>query len=176
MLGGAEVHVDRSHAGCGGAPDSLLTDGRTQELLALLLEASFGPPHEGIGGNNHRHRRPNYLSIMNYSFQMPGLRFNGADGLLDYSRFHLPLLNENALNEPIGLMRVAGIANYGTRYYAFGGGTALGQGEGRAYSPRPQAHHRDRDGARITGSSTAAIGLDGRGRPRHSLRTGITSG
>jgi hypothetical protein len=72
------------------------------------------------GGDDHRNNEPNYPSVMNYSFQTLGLRLNGADGTFDYSRFHLPVLNENALNEPIGLSGVAGTAGYGTRYCSGG--------------------------------------------------------
>ena len=32
------------------------------------------------GGDNHGNRKPNYLSIMNYAFQMRGLKIGGADG------------------------------------------------------------------------------------------------
>ena len=72
------------------------------------------------GGDDHRNREPNYLSVMNYNFQTTGLRVGGADGTFDYSRFHLPLLNENALNETIGLSGVAGTAGYGTRFFSGG--------------------------------------------------------
>jgi hypothetical protein len=65
------------------------------------------------GGSDNTHRKPNYLSVMNYAFQMPGLRFNGVDGLLDYSSFSLNALNENNLNEYVGLD--PNPTNYGTR-------------------------------------------------------------
>jgi hypothetical protein len=73
------------------------------------------------GGSDHINYKPNYLSIMTYAFQTRGLRFNGDDGLFDYSRFgNIPALNENNLNENAGLNGGVAIANYGTRYYCTG--------------------------------------------------------
>lgn len=63
------------------------------------------------GGNDNINRKPNYLSIMNYSFQMSGLTVGGVGGRYDYSRFGpavLPALNEAALNETIGFGAVPG--------------------------------------------------------------------
>ncbi len=72
------------------------------------------------GGDDHTNYEPNFLSIMNYSFQTRGLRINGQDGHFDYSRFTLPNLDENNLNETIGLNGGAAMNNYGTRYYCNG--------------------------------------------------------
>ncbi|MAW78557.1 MAG: hypothetical protein CMJ95_14410 [Planctomycetes bacterium] len=69
------------------------------------------------GGNNHEHKKPNYLSVMNYSFQTNGLRIGGNDGHFDYSRFQLPNLDENNLDETVGISGVAEAANYGTRFW-----------------------------------------------------------
>lgn len=69
------------------------------------------------GGFENRLYKPNYLSIMNYSFQLSGLRFNGSNGLFDYSRFTLPPLLEFHLDERIGLNGGAAINGYGTRWY-----------------------------------------------------------
>ena len=46
------------------------------------------------------HRKPNYLSVMNYSFQMPSVV---PDRPLDYSRWTLDALNEHSLQELDGL-------------------------------------------------------------------------
>jgi hypothetical protein len=75
--------------------------------------------HGGSDGVNYK---PNFLSVMNYFFQMGGVVINGAQGTLDYSRFLLPSLNENSLNEAVGLNGGAPIANYGTMYYCQGAG------------------------------------------------------
>jgi hypothetical protein len=74
------------------------------------------------GGNDHKNYKPNYISVMNYAFQTRGVRISGADGNFDYSRFLLPELDENHLDEPIGLCFDVGdcldeATNYGTRFY-----------------------------------------------------------
>lgn len=66
--------------------------------------------------------KPNYLSIMNYSFQMGGLIIDGDDGCescFDYSRFDLPDLNEAQLIESEGLSFPDTVTrSYGTKYFA----------------------------------------------------------
>jgi PKD repeat protein len=70
------------------------------------------------GGDDDQNFEPNYLSVMNYSFQTNGLIFKADDGLLDYSRFgNIPPLNEEHLNETVGLNGGSAITDYGTRYY-----------------------------------------------------------
>ena len=81
------------------------------------LGHNLGLQHGGSDGVNYK---PNFLSIMNYLFQMNGLIVNGTQGTLDYSRFALPSLNENSLNENVGLNGGAASANYGTSYYCQG--------------------------------------------------------
>lgn len=93
------------------------TGTRQQQAGTLMHELghTIGLRH---GGDDNVHYKPNYLSIMNYSFQLVGLRFNNVSSLLDYSRFTLAALNENGLNEGDGLNVVGGvdaaIAGYGT--------------------------------------------------------------
>ncbi|MDE3090418.1 MAG: VWA domain-containing protein, partial [Chloroflexota bacterium] len=65
--------------------------------------------------------KPNYLSVMNYSFQMSGLLERGGDnklrdGYFDYSRVGLPDLNESKLSEQKGLAGESGIDKFGTKY------------------------------------------------------------
>jgi len=70
------------------------------------------------GGPDHMNYKPNFLSVMNYAFQSRGLRVAGLDGVLDYSRFELPPLDEDALFELAGID--AGPAldpGYGTVWY-----------------------------------------------------------
>ena len=72
------------------------------------------------GGQDLINYKPNYLSIMNYSFQMDGLLANSTSGLLDYSpEFSSipPPLNEDALNDTVGLNGGPALAGYGTVYY-----------------------------------------------------------
>jgi CSLREA domain-containing protein len=61
------------------------------------LGHSLGLHH---GGRDDTQYKPNYLSVMNYLFQMRG---RVSDRPLDYSRFALPPLNENALVESAGI-------------------------------------------------------------------------
>ncbi len=77
------------------------------------------------GGSDHDNYKPNYLSVMNYFFQITGLYKNGVWGdtsqnplLFDYQRIDTPPLDENNLNELVGLG--SGVAGYGTKYYGPG--------------------------------------------------------
>jgi len=73
------------------------------------LGHTLGLDHGGGDGINCK---PNYLSVMNYSFQLANL---DATRPLDYSNQTLPPLNENGgLNEPAGIGGPAG------RYTVFG--------------------------------------------------------
>jgi len=68
------------------------------------------------GGDEPMHFKPNYLSVMNYAFQVYGLIKDSNGGVFDYSRFVLPPLDENALDERIGLNGGPAIDHYGTRF------------------------------------------------------------
>ncbi|HEU4522362.1 MAG TPA: DUF4114 domain-containing protein, partial [Thermoanaerobaculia bacterium] len=52
------------------------------------------------GGGEWLNNKPNYLSVMNYSFQLGGIP---PAGRVDYSRAALPTLVENNLSEPAGI-------------------------------------------------------------------------
>src|SRR5437773_2980402 len=72
----------------------------------------------GHGGlDNSINCKPNYISVMNYSFQVRGLPRKGGffDGAFDvnYSKGGLPDLNELSLSESAGL----GSSDYATRWY-----------------------------------------------------------
>jgi hypothetical protein len=72
------------------------------------------------GGVDHENYKPNHLSVMSYHHQLDWLLHkDGAK--LDYERFDLHDLDENALNEKIGLTREGGDAPlrpYGTRWFS----------------------------------------------------------
>jgi probable HAF family extracellular repeat protein len=72
------------------------------------------------GGTDDFNFKPNYLSLMNYAFQMPLLIVNGENSLFDYSRFDLPDLDENNLIEYFGLNGGIDLAGYGTSYFCPG--------------------------------------------------------
>lgn len=69
------------------------------------------------GGGDDIHYKPNYLSVMNYSFQTTGLIVGGNSGLFDYSRFTPPDLDENNLDETVGLNGGGAMNSYGTHWY-----------------------------------------------------------
>ena len=70
----------------------------TQQKGTLIHEFghTIGLGHGGIDGDNYK---PNYLSRMNYHFQLESIN----QYPLDYSHTILNSLNENVLNEPLGL-------------------------------------------------------------------------
>lgn len=60
------------------------------------------------GGGDHVNYKPNFLSVMNYSFQLAGLVRDGSTGVFDYSMFPgglqtLPDLDETSLSESAGI-------------------------------------------------------------------------
>lgn len=67
------------------------------------------------GGGDDTNYKPNYLSVMNYSFQLQGVIKGGTVGTFDYSRAALPALDKAHLNESAGLG--PGAAGYGTKYF-----------------------------------------------------------
>ena len=70
------------------------------------------------GGGDSINGKPNYLSIMNYAFQMSGLIYDGKDGgTFDYSRSdEIPDLIETNLNETLGLNGDSSTESYGTTW------------------------------------------------------------
>lgn len=52
------------------------------------------------GGCDHEHYKPNYLSVMNYAFQTTGLV---GSGMIGYSDYKLPDINEAHINENLGI-------------------------------------------------------------------------
>ena len=70
------------------------------------------------GGGDDTNRKPNYLSIMNYAFQLAGLVRDGQAGVFDYSLFPggfqtMPNLDETSLSEQAGFSAVGSLI---TRY------------------------------------------------------------
>ncbi len=56
------------------------------------------------GGNEPTLNKPNYLSVMNYTFQLTGLiPWAGNQAVMDYSRRQLNPLNEALLDESVGI-------------------------------------------------------------------------
>lgn len=55
----------------------------------------------GHGGNDSFNYKPNYLSVMNYSYQLGGIPYQGGNRFM-YSTRSFPSLDENALDEKRG--------------------------------------------------------------------------
>ena len=69
------------------------------------------------GGDENRNYKPNYLSIMNYSYQFRGLRVDGEQGVLDFSRLEIDPVDEADLHErramsPTGSTTEAELSQY----------------------------------------------------------------
>ena len=75
------------------------------------LGHNLGLLHGGTDGINYK---PNYLSIMNYHFQIDGVYRDGKWGNYDYQREVPYTLNEKALNESNGILFASG---YGTKWF-----------------------------------------------------------
>ena len=107
-----------------GASDFIVADGARGGESLTVLQQSGTFMHElghnlGLrhGGGDPVNCKPNYLSVMNYAFQLTGLlQTNGMSAALDYSRYELFSLDENGLNETTGLTPPAGLeGRLGTR-------------------------------------------------------------
>lgn len=75
------------------------------------------------GGADSINRKPNYLSVMSYTFQLGGVI---PTNRFDYSRAALPTLNEGSLNEANGIRD----GSDNTRYFCPVGGQRTGAGTG----------------------------------------------
>ncbi len=97
--------------------------------LQLCHGGEYDPPTFTRCNSNFK---PNYLSIMNYSFQIPGIGPTDPDGAgplvarVDFSTADLADLNENSLNEPAGI----GDGTDNTRYFCPTGAANFGPGTG----------------------------------------------
>ncbi len=70
----------------------------------------------GHGGNNTVNFKPNYISVMNYAFQVVGITSQTPSGnvtRLDFSSQTLPSLNESVLDERVGLSSSNDITRWG---------------------------------------------------------------
>jgi hypothetical protein len=89
--------------------------GTVQEKGGTLMHElghALGLRHGGLDDVNFK---PNYVSIMNYLFQLNGVPINGVQGNYDYSRFKLDC-SESKLNKNAGLSSDATLTKYGTQY------------------------------------------------------------
>lgn len=101
------VTLGRWNNGAGG------TDAEKIGTFIHELGHNLGRMH---GGSEHVNRKPNHLSVMNYSFQTRGILFNGIR-LFDYQRFTLPRLDETNLMETNGLGQAPELIGYSTIFF-----------------------------------------------------------
>ena len=99
------------------------TPGGTVQQQAGTLMHEFGH-NLGLrhGGNENTNYKINYLSIMSYTYQLRGLRVDGVDGNLDYSRLKIASISESSLNESTAMAPASGtteadLSHYGVRSY-----------------------------------------------------------
>jgi hypothetical protein len=113
--------------GPGVGPTKLPVDGTIRQHTGAFLHELGHTLGLDVGGGDGVNFKPNYISIMNYSFQMRGIQYDlngdglanrleGLDrdrnGIADFQRYAytqeippavLPSLNEAALDEPLGI-------------------------------------------------------------------------
>ncbi len=86
-----------------------------QQAGTLLHELghNLGLDH---GGDETFNYKPNYLSVMNYFFQVSGIFADGSWGHIDLSRYALGDLDESALEEAAGISGGPGVPVLGSSY------------------------------------------------------------
>ncbi len=89
----------------------------------LGLEHGGGSPLPDV--QRAKNHKPNYLSVMNYSFQVTGIKRNGV-ARFDFSRLALPNLVEGNLNEAVGIQDGSDM----TRFFCPNGQMRSGVGSG----------------------------------------------
>jgi hypothetical protein len=90
--------------------------GTNQEKAGTLMHElghALGLRH---GGSDDTNYKPNYISVMNYFFQMNGVMIDGSPGTYTYSTFALDA-NEAMLNETVGLTKDLKLGVYGTKFW-----------------------------------------------------------
>lgn len=85
-----------------------------EQAGTIMHESGHGYNLKHGGGTHVPNCKPDYESVMNYSFQVTGLMDAAGTIHWDYSRETLPNLDESALTEQAGL----GTMKYRTRWFA----------------------------------------------------------
>ena len=85
-----------------------------EQAGTIMHEAGHGFNLKHGGADHTPNCKPNFDSVMNYSFQVTGIMDNAGTIHWDYSRQTLPDLNQLSLSEPAGL----GTSTYRARWFA----------------------------------------------------------
>ena len=126
-------------------PAGLPVDGTVAQHVGTFLHELGHTMTLGHGGGDSINNKPNYLSVMNYLWQIPGVSFDtdgdgmadqigrddDGDGVNDLSRYiysqpALATLNEGSLNEAVGIQD----NNALTTYACSGATNSVGSGTG----------------------------------------------
>jgi Bacterial TSP3 repeat len=150
------------------AHDLLVTLGAWSTPFGTQLQQAGTIMHElghnlGLqhGGNEGRNFKPNYLSLMNYRYQVVGLFKNGVDGVLDYSRLQIGTVTENALVENNGMPAVSPTTS--TLLSQYGAKFTTGLVNGTVNGPL------DFNANGIYNTTTVTVDLDGNGSTADSF-------
>ncbi len=102
------------------------TDYMQAATLAHELGHTFQLRHGGAA--TEPNCKSNYLSVMNYLFQLRGLKRNTGPSIVDFSGQQLPALNEGLLTEPdgLGMDPLTGPPAYRTGWYTLPGAGVIG--------------------------------------------------
>ena len=111
--GWAEIPGDDSIVALDDPRYSVLTQKDRAAVFMHELGHNLGLRH---GGGDEIHRKPNYLSIMNYMFMWPDVVPSFVNAQLDYSRDAFASLDESALFENTGM---GAPASYSGRFTFF---------------------------------------------------------
>jgi NHL repeat len=137
---------------CAGGLDCSGTTAEQAGTFMHELGHNLGLHH---GGGDDVNYKPNFLSVMNYSFQLAGLVRDGTAGVFDYSMFPggsqtLPDLDETSLSETTGIGGAGSlISRYTTTWHC--------------------------SGAFVTGPLTGGADFDCDGKPGETVSTDINS-
>jgi hypothetical protein len=108
-IGGYDFIVSLGAFGLNGVADAQSQAGTFMHELGHNL----GLRHGGLDDVNYK---PNYISVMNYFFQLDGIPIDRVPGNFDYSRFSLNV-DENQLDEELGLSTDPKLARYGAQFF-----------------------------------------------------------
>jgi len=108
-IGGYDFIVSLGAFGLNGVADTQSQAGTFMHELGHNL----GLRH---GGSDDVNNKPNYISVMNYFFQLDGVPINGQPANFDYSRFALDA-DESSLHKEVGLNVSPALAIYGSQYF-----------------------------------------------------------